>query len=129
MSEATTNLLREEELSLTEAAQGKMAELVGQVEEEVKGIRVYASPGGCSGISFGMTFTDQLNDNDYVLNSTGFDVIVDGDTMRHLEGVQIDFVDQGNGNASFVFNNLKPAESSSGCGGCSSSAAQGGGCS
>lgn len=128
MSEATTNLLREEELSLTESAQGKMAELVGQVEEEVKGIRVYATPGGCSGISFGMTFTDQLNDNDYVLNATGFDVIVDGDTMRHLEGVQIDFVDQGNGNASFVFNNLKPAEAS-GCGTCSSSAAQGGGCS
>ncbi len=129
MSEATTNLLREEELSLTEAAQGKMAELVGQVEEEVKGIRVYATPGGCSGISFGMTFTDQLNDNDYILNSTGFDVIIDGDTMRHLEGVQIDFVDQGNGNASFVFNNLKPAEAASGCGTCSSSAAQGGGCS
>ncbi|MCW8907978.1 MAG: iron-sulfur cluster assembly accessory protein, partial [Sedimenticola sp.] len=74
MSEATTNLLRSEELSLTETAQGKMAELVGQVEEEVKGIRVYATPGGCSGISFGMTFTDQVNDNDYVLNATGFDV-------------------------------------------------------
>ena len=128
MSEATTNLLRSEELSLTETAQGKMAELVGQVEEEIRGIRVYASPGGCSGISFGMTFTDQINDNDYILNSNGFDVIVDGDTMRHLEGVEIDFVDHGQGNASFVFNNLKPVEAS-GCGTCSSSAAQGGGCS
>ncbi|WP_275099934.1 HesB/IscA family protein [Sedimenticola hydrogenitrophicus] len=129
MSEATTNLLKDEELSLTEAAQGKMAELVGQVEEEVKGIRVYATAGGCSGISFGMTFTDQVNDSDYILNSTGFDVIVDGETMRHLAGVQIDFVDHGQGNASFVFNNLKPAESGGGCGGCSSSATQGGGCS
>ncbi len=128
MSDASANLLRDDELSLTEAAQGKMAELVGQVEEEVKGIRVYATPGGCSGISFGMTFTDQINDTDYILNSTSFDVIVDGETMRHLAGVQIDFIDQGQGNASFVFNNLKPAESS-GCGGCSSSAAQGGGCS
>ena len=128
MSEATTNLLRSEELSLTETAQGKMAELVAQVEEEVKGIRVYATPGGCSGISFGMTFTDQVNDNDYILNATGFDVIVDGDTMRYLEGVEIDFVDHGQGNASFVFNNLKPMEAS-GCGTCSSSAAQGGGCS
>ncbi|WP_260295590.1 HesB/IscA family protein [Sedimenticola hydrogenitrophicus] len=129
MSEATTNLLKDEELSLTEAAQGKMAELVGQVEEEVKGIRVYATPGGCSGISFGMTFTDQVNDSDYILNSSGFDVIVDGETMRHLAGVQIDFVDHGQGNASFVFNNLQPAESGGGCGGCSSSATQGGGCS
>ncbi len=127
MSEATTNLLRAEELSLTESAQSKMAELVGQVEEEVNGIRVYATPGGCSGINFGMTFTDQLNDNDYVLKAAGFDVIVDGETMRYLEGVEIDFVDHGQGNASFMFNNLKPAESSA-CGGCSSSASQGGGC-
>lgn len=128
MSEATTNLLSKEELSLTETAQGKMAELVGQVEEEVKGIRVYATAGGCSGVSFGMTFTDQVNDNDYILNATGFDVIVDGETMRHLVGVEIDFVDHGQGNASFVFNNLQPA-AGGGCGSCSSSAAQGGGCS
>ncbi|AKH22220.1 HesB/IscA family protein [Sedimenticola thiotaurini] len=128
MSEATTNLLSKEELSLTETAQGKMAELVGQVEEEVKGIRVYATAGGCSGVSFGMTFTDQVNDNDYILNATGFDVIVDGETMRHLVGVEIDFVDHGQGNASFVFNNLQPA-AGGGCSSCGSSAAQGGGCS
>jgi len=73
-----------------------------------------------------MTFTDQVSDSDYTLNSDGFDVVVDGDTMQHLKGVEIDFVDQGGGNASFVFNNLQPA-GASGCGTCAS--AQGGGCS
>jgi iron-sulfur cluster insertion protein len=125
MSEATAINLGANDLTLTTPAQSKMVELIGQVEEEIKGIRVYATPGGCSGISFGMTFTDQINDNDAVLNCEGFDVIIDNDTMQYLHGVEIDFVDQGNGNASFVFNNLQPMGSS--CGSCGS--AQGGGCS
>ena len=49
MSETSANLLTEADLSLTGPAQGKMAELIGQVEEEIKGVRVYATPGGCSG--------------------------------------------------------------------------------
>ncbi len=126
MSESTANVMSESDLSLTSPAQGKMAELIGQVEEEIKGVRVYATPGGCSGISFGMTFTDQLNGNDSVLKCDGFSVIVDSDTMQYLRGVEIDFVDRGDGQATFVFNNLQPV-GDSGCGTCGS--AQGGGCS
>lgn len=125
MSESTANVLTESDLSLTSPAQGKMAELIGQVEEEIKGVRVYATPGGCSGISFGMTFTDQVNGNDSILECEGFSVIVDSDTMQYLRGVEIDFVDRGDGQATFVFNNLQPM--GSGCGTCGS--AQGGGCS
>jgi len=125
MSESSANVLMEADLSLTSPAQGKMAELIGQVEEEIKGVRVYATPGGCSGISFGMTFTDQVNGNDAVFECDGFNVIVDTDTMQHLRGVEIDFIDRGDGAASFVFNNL-PQMEGSGCGTCGSS--QGGGC-
>ncbi|MCG8429019.1 MAG: iron-sulfur cluster assembly accessory protein [Chromatiales bacterium] len=123
MSESTaTNL--SDDLSVTSPAQAKMAELIQQVEDEIKGIRVYATPGGCSGINFGMTFTDQVNDNDGILACDGFDVIVDDGTMQYLKGVEIDFVDRGDGAASFVFNNLQPV--GGGCGTCGS--AQGGGC-
>ena len=125
MSESSANVLMEADLSLTSPAQGKMAELIEQVEEEIKGVRVYATPGGCSGISFGMTFTDQVNGNDAVLECDGFNVVVDTDTLQHLRGVEIDFIDRGDGAASFVFNNL-PQMGGSGCGTCGSS--QGGGC-
>jgi iron-sulfur cluster insertion protein len=121
----STNLLTETDLSLTETAQGKMAELLTQIEDDVQGVRVYATPGGCSGISFGMSFTDQLNSNDMVLACETFKVIVDDGTLEYLKGVEIDFVDRGNGDASFVFNNLKPVDGG-GCGTCGSA---GGGCS
>jgi len=115
--------LNEQDLSLTSPAQDKMGELFTQVDDAIQGVRVFASPGGCSGISFGMTFTDSVNDNDGVLDLGGFKVIVDDGTLQYLRGVEIDFVDRGDGNASFVFNNLPSM--GGGCGTCGSS----GGCS
>lgn len=117
--------LTEQDLSLTTPAQAKMDELFDQVDDNIQGVRVFATPGGCSGISFGMTFTDSINDNDGILECGAFKVVVDDGTLPHLRGVEIDFVDRGDGNATFVFNNLP--QMGGGCGTCGSSA--GGGCS
>jgi Fe-S cluster assembly iron-binding protein IscA len=56
--------LTENDLTLTTPAQAKMGELFEQVDETVQGVRVFATPGGCSGVSFGMTFADAINGND-----------------------------------------------------------------
>jgi iron-sulfur cluster insertion protein len=119
------NALSDNDLTLTQPASSKMQELCGQVDDNILGVRVYATPGGCSGISFGMTFSDAINDNDGVLDCEGFKVIVDDGTLQYLRGVEIDFVDRGDGNASFVFNNLQPV----GGGGCGTCGSSGGGCS
>jgi len=115
----TAAALTDTELALTAPAQGKMAELIGQVEENIEGVRVFATPGGCSGMSFGMTFTDQLNADDSIRDYDGFKVIVDGGTLEHIRGVEIDFVGDG-GEARFVFNNLQPQGGGGGCGSCGS---------
>ena len=122
---SATNLLSDSDLTLTQNAQGKMAELMTQIEDDITGVRVYATPGGCSGVSFGMSFTDQLNPNDMVRDYDTFKVIVDDGTLPHIRGVEIDFVDRGNGDASFVFNNLQPVGGGGGCNTCGSQ----GGCS
>ncbi len=120
-----TMALSASDLELTSTAQAKMSELFSQVEDNIEGVRVFATPGGCSGINFGMTFTDQLNGNDGTLDFEGFKVIVDDATMQYLKGAEIDFVDNGDGNASFVFNNLPQTSTGGGCGTCGSA---GGGC-
>jgi iron-sulfur cluster insertion protein len=125
MSTIVANTLSDTDLTLTATARSKMAELFSQVDESVQGVRVYAVPGGCSGISFGMTFTDQLNGNDSSRLFDTFKVIVDDGTLEYIRGVEIDFVDRGNGNASFVFNNLPSFGGGGGCGSCGSG---GGGC-
>ena len=118
--------LTSEHLTLTSPAAAKMSELFNQVDDSIQGVRVFATAGGCSGVGFGMTFTDQINDDDGVLSCDGFKVVVDDNTLDYLRGVEIDFVDDGEGQATFVFNNLPRAEGG-GCGSCGSSA--GGGCS
>jgi iron-sulfur cluster insertion protein len=125
MTTTAANALSDNDLTLTASARSKMAELFAQVDESVQGVRVYAVPGGCSGISFGMTFTDQLNGNDSSRLFDTFKVIVDDGTLEYIRGVEIDFVDRGNGNASFVFNNLPSFGGGGGCGSCGSG---GGGC-
>lgn len=115
---AIANALNEQDLTLTGAAQAKMAELIAQIEEKIEGVRVFATPGGCSGVSFGMTFTDQLAGDDNVREFDGFRVVVDSGTLEYVKGVEIDFVDSGNGDARFVFNNLQPM--GGGCGTCGS---------
>jgi iron-sulfur cluster insertion protein len=116
--------LTDRDLTLTHPAQDKMGELFTQVDDSIQGVRVFATPGGCSGVSFGMTFTDRINDDDGVLDCGSFKVVVDDGTLGYLRGVEIDFVDRGDGNATFVFNNL-PSFGGGGCGTCGSS---GGGC-
>ncbi|EXJ13812.1 HesB/IscA family protein [Imhoffiella purpurea] len=119
-------VLNEMDLTLTSPAQAKMQDLFTQVDDSVQGVRVFATAGGCSGISFGMTFADVINDNDGVLSFEGFKVIVDDATLEYLRGVEIDFVDNEDGNATFVFNNLP--QIGGGCSSCGSSSS-GGGCS
>jgi len=121
----TETLLSTDDLSVSPTATTKFLELFDQVEEDVEGIRIYATPGGCSGVSFGMTFTNEIADNDAVLPCDGFKVIVDDATMEHMRGVEVDFADNGSGQQSFTFNNLP--EAGGGCGTCGS-ATSGGGC-
>lgn len=118
------SILNETDLNVTEPAHEKLMELIGQVDDPIEGIRVYAQAGGCSGISFGMTYTDSIEDSDLVREINDLKVVVGMDTIDHLRGAEIDFVDHGNGNATFVFNNI-PAPTASACGTCGS---QGGGC-
>jgi iron-sulfur cluster insertion protein len=117
--------LADADLSMTETARSKMSELFETVDDDIQGVRVYAAAGGCSGVSFGMTFTDQINANDGVRDLDAFKIVVDDGSLEYLRGVEIDFVDRGDGAATFVFNNLP--QTGGGCGTCGSSS--GGGCS
>ncbi len=122
------NELSVSDLQLTTAAQQKMAELIGDVDGDIAGIRIYSQAGGCSGMSFGMTFAERLEDSDLVRDNDGVQLIVATDTIDHLRGAEIDFVEGDNGQPSFVFNNVPEPVSAGGCGTCPSSSGGGGGC-
>jgi len=109
-----------EDLEVTQSAQDKLREIVTQSEDEVSAIRIYIGGGGCSGMSYGMTFTDQQTDFDTVIAFDGFKVFVDVVALNYLRGAQIDYI-QEQGRERFVFNNVFAETGGSGsCGGCGS---------
>ena len=113
------------ELEVTESAQDKLHEIISQTDEDVTAIRIYISGGGCGGLSYGMTFTDEQGDFDNVLQFDGFKILVDVVALNYLRGAQIDYI-QEVGRERFVFNNVFAETGGSGvCGGCG---AAGGGC-
>ncbi len=71
------------DLEVTQSAQDKLREIIEQSDEDVSAIRIYVGGGGCGGMSYGMTFTDQQTDFDTVQSFDGFKLYVDRERRRH----------------------------------------------
>ena len=102
-------------------------QLIALTENEfgVTGVRIFVSGGGCGGMSYGMTFVEEPLPTDCVLEHEGMNVYIDAVALGFLEGVEIDYKDEGM-NKSFVFKNVFANTGGAGtCGACGSA---GGGC-
>ena len=114
-----------DEVNVSPSAREKLVELLNS-EDEVNGVRIFVSGGGCGGMTYGMTFAESPTRFDSILEKDGLTVYVDAVALSYLAGVEIDYVEQGMGNASFVFKNVFASTGGSGtCGACG---AAGGGC-
>ena len=98
---------------------------ITEKEDDVNGVRIFVSGGGCGGMTYGMTFVEQANEFDCVLETNGMNIYVDAVALGFLEGVEIDFKTQGV-NKSFVFKNV--FANTGGAGTCGACGASGGGC-
>jgi iron-sulfur cluster assembly accessory protein len=79
---------------LTEAAASKVKALIEQEGEEGLRLRVEVSPGGCSGLRYGLFFDTDVREGDTVQDYEGFGVVVDKMSIPYLIGASIDFADR-----------------------------------
>ena len=109
-----SNTVTDQDIRLSPAAGQKMAELLGDIDEQMEGIRVFVTGGGCSGMTYGITYADSVTEYDCTLEGEGYRILIDAVALNYLHGCEIDF-DQN----SFVFKNVFQAVGGSGaCGGC-----------
>ena len=101
-------------VSLTERATDKLREIITKQDRQGLALRVYVTPGGCSGFSYGMTFADGTEDDDTIVDTKGVRVVVDPMSAMYIKGSEIDFVDALMGGG-FALRNPN-AVSSCGCG-------------
>lgn len=56
-------------------------------------LRVFVSGGGCSGLSYGMTFSEGPELGDQVFQAGEVKVVVDPGSIQYLDGAEIDYID------------------------------------
>ncbi|HEX2144169.1 MAG TPA: iron-sulfur cluster insertion protein ErpA [Glycomyces sp.] len=79
---------------LTDTAASKVKALIEQEGEEGLRLRVEVSPGGCSGLRYGLFFDTDVREGDTVQDYEGFGVVVDKMSIPYLIGASIDFADR-----------------------------------
>ena len=108
-------VLTESIITVTEAAAGKIRELLSEEGKTESGLRVFVQGGGCSGFQYGLMIEENgQGTGDQVFESNGVKLYVDPISIRYLNGAEVDFVDTVTGGG-FTIKNPN-ATSTCGCG-------------
>src|SRR3979409_555465 len=99
---------------MTSRAADKLKEIITKQGRDDLALRVYVTPGGCSGFSYGMTFAEGREQGDTLVETEGVLVVVRPMSSMSLKGSESDFVDALMGGG-FALRNPN-AVSSCGCG-------------
>ena len=101
-------------MSVTDAAAGRIREIMAKADASVAGLRVAVTKGGCAGMSYKVDFANEIKPGDEVVEDKGVRVMIDPTAVLFLLGTEMDYkVDKLS--AQFVFNNPNQT-SACGCG-------------
>jgi iron-sulfur cluster insertion protein len=102
-------------IEITDSAKIKILDLLSEEGNPKLALRTFVQGGGCSGFSYGFTFDEEVNDDDFTfpLNEQ-YNVLVDAMSMQYLTGAEIDYKEEVMG-SQFVIKNPN-AQTSCGCG-------------
>ncbi|MGD6857748.1 HesB/IscA family protein [Bacillus infantis] len=78
-------------VEITEAAAFQIKDMMKQNEEENAFLRVAVKGGGCSGLSYGMGFAHEVEENDAQFELHGLQVLVSKEDAAILSGTKIDY--------------------------------------
>jgi iron-sulfur cluster insertion protein len=100
---------------ITDSAKIKILDLLAEENNPKLALRTFVQGGGCSGFSYGFTFDEVMNEDDFEfpLNET-YKVLVDSMSMTYLNEATIDYKEELMG-SSFTITNPN-AQTSCGCG-------------
>lgn len=101
-------------INITEQASDKIKELLEAEETPNLFLRLGVKSGGCSGFTYGMGFDEDQNADDRVFDIHGLKIVVDEDSSKYLNGLEIDYKEAAMGGG-FTMHNPN-ATATCGCG-------------
>lgn len=101
-------------ITISDSAKTKIKDLLLEENNPQLALRTFVQGGGCSGFSYGFTFDEVMNEDDFEIPLDEFRVLVDSMSMQYLSGAEIDYKEELTG-SSFSIKNPN-AQSTCGCG-------------
>jgi iron-sulfur cluster assembly protein len=101
-------------ITVTETAAKKLTSLIEESGFQTPFVRVAVKGGGCSGLSYDLSFDTEKNDKDTLVEDRGVKILVDNKSLLYLVGTELEFSDGLNGKG-FEFRNPN-ASRTCGCG-------------
>ena len=89
---------------LTKSAAEHVNSMLGK-RPGVVGLRLSTKKSGCTGFAYVVDYAEAINDNDEVFETEGVKVVVDKESLRLVDGTEIDFVKNNALNQGFEFKN------------------------
>ena len=101
-------------ITISESAKIKIKDLLLEENNPSLSLRTFVQGGGCSGFSYGFTFDEVVNEDDFEIPLDEFKILVDSMSMTYLTGAEIDYKEDVMGSQ---FNIKNPnATTTCGCG-------------
>jgi len=101
-------------ITITESAKSKILDLLAEEGNPDLKLRTFVQGGGCSGFSYGFTFDEIMNEDDFEVPLGDTKVLIDAMSMQYLEGASIDYKEDLQGSEFKITN--PNAQSTCGCG-------------
>jgi iron-sulfur cluster insertion protein len=101
-------------ITITEAAQKQLVEILNGEEDPNTHVRMYVSGGGCSGFQYGFEITNEKADDDWEIPALSRSILVDVISMQYLENAVVDYKSDLNGSRFSISN--PQAQTTCGCG-------------
>ncbi len=79
-------------IEVTTAAREQVLQIMNRQQKPDSALRVYVQGGGCSGLTYGMTFDRQETGDEVVFHEGGLTVVVDRASAPLLDGLKVDFL-------------------------------------
>ncbi len=79
-------------VQLTEIAATQLRKIIAEEGRDDIGLRVFVSPGGCSGLSYGMSLEEVADEGDFQVKQEGLHIFVDEFSANYIQGAHIDYV-------------------------------------
>jgi iron-sulfur cluster assembly protein len=78
-------------LTMSDSAAVQLKNIMQKQGRNDLALRVYVTPGGCSGFSYGMDLDAELAEDDATFEYDGVKVVVDPFSLQYLDGSQVDY--------------------------------------